>query len=138
MPAGRQGAAKHILIAAVVAAVIIYGSLYPFDFRFHGNPAEAVATLLSSWRDWTSRGDMISNVLLYVPFGLFAVNAVGGRSRILRAALVTITGLLLCFGVELIQHYEASRSSVMSDVYCNTAGTLLGAIAGTFFHAQAR
>jgi VanZ family protein len=140
MAAGRQGAAqaKHVLIAAVVAAVIVYGSLYPFDFRFHGSPADAVTALLASWRGWTSRGDIISNILLYIPFGLFAVNALSVGSRIARTALATIAGLVLCLGVELTQFYQASRSSVMSDVYCNTAGAFIGAIAGTFFHAQAR
>jgi VanZ family protein len=130
--------AKPALIAAMIAAVIIYGSLYPFAFRAHGGLDDAVAALLASWAHRTSRGDVISNVLLYIPFGLFAVNALAAGSRALRIGFVTTAGLLLSVGIELVQFYEVARNSVMSDVYCNTAGTFLGAIAGAVFHADAR
>ncbi len=127
---------KPALIAAVVVAVIVYGSLYPFVFRAHGNGGlgVAIAALLATWATPTGRGDIISNVLLYVPLGLFAVNALAGLPRALRVALATALGLVICTAVELIQFYEAARDSTMSDVYCNTVGTLLGAIAGVALH----
>jgi VanZ family protein len=127
---------KPALITAVVVAVIVYGSLYPFMFRAHGHSglSDAIAALLATWTRPTSRGDIISNVLLYVPLGLFAVNALARLPRALRVGLVTALGLCICTAVELIQFYEAARNSTMSDVYCNTMGTFLGAIAGVVLH----
>jgi VanZ family protein len=132
----RPIATKAALIAAVIAAVIVYGSLYPFEFQAHGGLDRAVRSLLATWPERTSRGDIISNVLLYIPFGIFAVNALGRPSRAMRIGLVTAAGLLLSVGVELTQFYEHARNSTMSDVYCNTAGTFLGAIAGAVFHVD--
>jgi VanZ family protein len=127
---------KSALIAALVTAVIVYGSLYPFVFRAHAQDGlgAAIAALLTTWARPTSRGDIVSNVLLYVPLGLFTVHALAGLPRALRIGLATILGLGICIAVELVQFYEAARNSTMSDVYCNTLGTLIGAIAGVVLH----
>jgi VanZ family protein len=124
---------KAAVITAIVIAVIIYGSLYPFQFRYWGGLDEAISVLLSTWRVPTSRGDIISNILLYIPLGIFAVNAFAGP-RGPRVVLATLVGLIICTAVELIQFYEIARNSTMSDIYCNTTGTLLGAIAGVVLH----
>lgn len=131
-------APKAASVAAVVAVVIVYGSLYPSEFKAHGGLGTAILSLLASWAQPTSRGDIISNVLLYVPFGLFAVNALAARSRTWRVGLVTMAGLYLSVCVELIQFWEPSRDSSMSDVYSNMAGAFLGGIAGAVFHVEAR
>lgn len=131
---------KPALITAIVIAVIVYGSLYPFVFRAHGHDGlgAAIAALLATWTTPTSRGDIISNILLYVPLGLFAAHALAGFPRALRIALATALGLVICIVVELIQFYEAARNSTMSDVYCNTLGTFLGAVAGVALHRGVR
>jgi VanZ family protein len=127
---------KPALIAAVAIAVIIYGSLYPFVFRAHAHSGlgEALAALLATWTRPTSRGDIISNVLLYVPLGFFAAHALAGLPRAARVGLATALGLCICIAVEIAQFYEAARNSTMSDVYSNTAGTFLGAVAAVAFH----
>jgi VanZ family protein len=124
------------LITLLIAAVILYGSLYPFEFRAHGGLHNAVASLLAGWKRLTSRGDIISNILLYIPLGIFAVNALQAGSHALRCALATMLGLFLSICVELIQFYELARSSTMSDIYCNTAGAFIGAIMGTVVRFQ--
>jgi VanZ family protein len=118
------------LIATIVLAVIVYGSLYPFEFRGRGSLADAIAALLATRARLTSRGDIISNILLYVPLGVFAAKALPGLSRMLRVGLVTLLGLFLSVGIELTQFNAWARNSTLSDVYCNTAGAFLGAIAG--------
>ena len=52
-----------------VGALIVYGSLYPFNFKpdaIRGGVLEAVREL--SWAR-AGRGDRIANVLLYLPLG---------------------------------------------------------------------
>ncbi len=128
---------KAAVITALVIAVIFYGSLYPFVFRDRGGLDEAISLLLTTWRVPTSRGDIISNILLYIPLGLFAVNALAGP-RAPRVALATLLGLAICTTVELAQFYTPARNSTMSDIYCNTAGTLIGALAGVVVHRGVR
>jgi VanZ family protein len=125
----RRPKAK-ILFAIVtvgVAVIILHGSLYPYDF--HAAPANSgpLSTLLGTWAmPPTSLGDLLANFLLYVPLGLFMSLAVGTRGRIW---IVTLAGLLLCTGVELLQFYDAGRVTNASDVYLNTLGTWAGAAA---------
>lgn len=128
---------KAAVITALVIAVIFYGSLYPFVFRDRGGLDEAISLLLTTWRVPTSRGDIISNILLYIPLGLFAVNALAGP-RAPRVVLATLLGLAICTTVELAQFYTPARNSTMSDIYSNTAGTLIGAIAGVVVHRGIR
>ena len=119
---------NFLLVAILIAAVILHGSLYPYAFEVPASPIGPVRTLLQSWSKPPSGfGDLAANILLYVPFGFFAVLAINGRSRVL---WVTAAGLTLCIVVELAQYYDAGRVTNMSDVYLNTFGTWLGAMGG--------
>jgi VanZ family protein len=125
MPARRW----CLLATLIVVAVILHGSLYPYHFRQPSGGVGAAATLLASWSDLgKSYGDIVANVLLYVPFGFFAALTIR-RGRIGRICAVTLAGLALCTAVELAQYYDQGRLDNMSDVYFNTFGTAFGAIA---------
>ena len=50
---------------------IIYGSLFPFQFSLD-LPEGVITQFLSSWRSAPSRGDILGNIALFVPFGLVA------------------------------------------------------------------
>ena len=123
---------KFALIVAVVIVVIIYGSLFPF--QFHDNPYSIgpLHALIESWRTPTGRGDVIANLLLYFPFGLFAVPSLRHLPRIARFMLVVLAGSALSVSMELTQFYEFDRFSALADVYADTAGVLLGAATSVF------
>ncbi len=123
---------NFVIAALIVVAVIIYGSLYPFDFYPQaGGLGAAVRTLIASWAVPPSHSDLIANVLLYLPFGFFALLALGGgRGAVPQVAAVTLIGALLSCAMELAQYFDSGRVTSASDLYTNTAGTLLGAIAG--------
>lgn len=65
------------IATALIIAVIVYGSLYPFEFRPISGIEPAALALLKSWKETPSRGDFIANVALYMPLGFFAVLAIG-------------------------------------------------------------
>ena len=130
---GRSRFDRNFSIAtAVIIAVIVYGSLYPFMFRQPVNGfGPAVRALLESWNETPSRGDFIANVALYTPLGFFASLAIGkGVGTAKRIALATFTGALLSACMELVQYYDDSRQTAATDLYANVVGTLLGAIGG--------
>jgi VanZ family protein len=118
-------------IAAGIALVILYGSLYPFGFYPHHDPRGPLGVLLENGFRYGSRDDVIANVLLYIPFGFFAAYAIE-RQYLAAAASATLAGFVLSVFVELIQFYDHGRVQDLSDICSNTLGALLGASAGIF------
>jgi VanZ family protein len=120
------------IATAIVIAVIVYGSLYPFMFRQPAAGLGAAArALLNSWADAPSRGDFIANIALYTPFGFFAVLAISGTGRAAKRILMAVAaGAILSTCMELVQYYDDSRQTAATDLYANVVGTLLGAIGG--------
>ena len=118
---------------ALVATVglILYGSLYPFEFYTCLDPVGGFRDLLATWKEPSSLGDLLANVLFYLPFGLFAAKALPGMASPLRVITAVLTGAVLSVSVEFAQMYDVGRISAISDVYANSLGTLLGAVAGS-------
>lgn len=129
---------KFLPAALVVLAVILHGSLYPYHFRNPPGGIGPVATLFESWSEPpSSYGDLVANILLYMPFGFFVGLSLGGSRR--RQLLVaTLFGLALCTGVELAQYFDVGRDDNMSDIYLNTFGSLLGGVAAAIFGSPTR
>lgn len=114
------------LLAAIVVAGILYGSLYPFIFHFW-EPGNPLSHLLSTWRNPPqSRGDLLANVLIYIPVG-FAVSASVVRLSLRQSLAVIFVGAaVLSVSIELLQYYDEGRVSCLSDVYLNVSGALAG------------
>jgi VanZ family protein len=116
---------------AVTVALILYGSLYPFEFYNYGDPAKGLHHLLSTWPTPSSIGDLLANILLYLPFGFFAAKTAVRLSPLLRVLIAFLAGALLSMSLEYAQLWDMGRVSAMSDVYANSSGAFLGALAGT-------
>jgi VanZ family protein len=121
---------RFAVITAGIVAVILYGSLFPFHFHESPHPFR---TLMESVHEHATRIDIVTNVLLYIPLGLFAAQCVRRPGSVWRVGLITLFGAMLSCGIELAQSYDAGRITNLSDVYSNTTGTLLGALLGMQF-----
>ncbi len=126
------------LLIAVVA-LIVYGSLYPFNFKadaIDGGLFEALEKL--SWAR-AGKSDRIANVLLYLPFGFCAFlwlnHRVGKRASLLVA---TLMGAVLSLMIEVAQVYVSARVPSLKDLALNTLGASLGAAGGLLWRAVAR
>ena len=134
---GRLPRRSFVILTVVMAAVVIHGSLYPYDFDVPANGAGAFRTLVMSWREPPSSfGDLVANILLYGPFGLFGAMAMRAAKRPL--VVMSLMGLGLSTVMELVQYYDAGRVTNASDVYLNTFGTFLGAGVGGMLKARSR
>jgi VanZ family protein len=132
--AGRSTHFAAPLLLAVVTGLIVYASLYPFRFAPDG-PALLDALRSLSWAR-AGRGDMLNNVLLYVPFGFCVALLVEPRwGRFTGIVVGTLLGAMLSLGLELLQASVAIRVSSLRDLSLNATGSLLGAVLGTVFHA---
>ena len=115
----------RFFIFLLVAAMIAYGSLYPFSFS-HADP-ESWRTLFSDLRLFTSRGDMLANVLLFIPLGFAGMFAFSPSSGVkARGFIVACVGLTLAAALQFAQLYLPSRDAVLSDVVWNMLGLALG------------
>jgi len=119
----------HYALAAVVAILIAYGSLYPFVFRDAGSLSADISHFLGSGRQsHQGRGDLLANLLLYIPLGLAVTLALAqGVSRTLAAILAVFLGTALSLLIELAQFFDVGRVSSFSDFALNVIGVLAGA-----------
>jgi len=135
----RSRSKSRYALAALVAFLIAYGSLYPFVFQTGARLSADLSHFLGGW--WqlpTSRGDVLANLLLYIPLGLAATLAFSqDMPRSLGAVLAVLCGAALSFLIELAQFYDASRVSAFSDFCLNViglvAGTIIALVAGAGF-----
>ena len=98
-----------------------------------------LAKFILSWDEWHGRGDFLTNILLYLPLGFFAALSFSFRTGPGRRIASTIAGgAALSMTIELIQYYDAGRTTAAVDFYWNTIGTALGAVAGSILAADCR
>jgi VanZ family protein len=113
----------------VFTALILYGSLYPFEFRLPPDGRGAWSALLESWSSRPGRADFAANILLYMPFGWSGVGSLPQRVNMgLRLVLVAVTGAALSVSIELVQYFDVGRVTSASDVYGNLLGTVGGGL----------
>jgi VanZ family protein len=145
MTADRSVRRVYTTAAALFIAFAVWGSLFPFDF--HAVPwSDAVASFWSPWEVPASRwslSDLVSNVLLFVPIGLFGAAAVhpgrragpplqGGRAARLKSspytgmAFVLFGSLALSTSIELAQAFVSWRTPSVVDVGAETIGAVCG------------
>lgn len=117
-------------LTATVVALILYGSLYPFNLKTDA-PNDLLGALSQlSWAR-AGRGDRISNVLLYLPLGFCLYLWLNERSRRgVAVTIATVLGTLLSLAIEVAQVYVSKRVPSLADIALNSGGTLLGAIGG--------
>lgn len=131
------GSAGWIGIPSVLlvlwALFIVYGTMLPFNFS--GDLATAGRKLRSvgdTLHAHASIADVVSNVLLFVPWGILFAWMLGNRgySAVVTGIVATAGGVLLSGLVELAQLFLPSRTTSLIDLGTNTLGAALGAIAG--------
>ncbi len=119
---GRWG-----LAALAYAALIVYGSLYPFT-GWTADRVRLFAFLVPQWSGHLSRADVVTNVLAYMPLGLLLARWWRGGGAMLGAiAIATLIAALLSFSLEFLQQFLPARVASLSDLIANTAGAVIGA-----------
>jgi VanZ family protein len=136
-PAAGDATAPHRRILVIVVALILYGSLYPWQFYARHYSRSPLWILLHAWPAKLDRfvvWDVAINVALYLPLGIFGFLAVRRKaSLIARVGLPLALGLVLSSAIEMIQLFDDSRMCSLSDVASNVAGTAIGIAAGALY-----
>jgi hypothetical protein len=120
-----------LTVPVIIAVLITYGSLFPFDFVAPANFRTALVTLLADRLFWTSLSDVLGNVALFVPLGVTTVWwATRHMSRTNAILFTAFGGLTVAFVVQVVQIFVPERSAAMADVVWNGVGMFLGAVVG--------
>ena len=129
-------------ILLLVIALIVHGSLYPWQFHARDLGGNVLTVLLHSWPALARRyllRDLALNIALYLPLGLFAYLAWARRKhRWLAVAGPVMLGLALSSAVEMAQLFDRTRITSMADVLANTAGAAFGMMAGVLLEQHVR
>lgn len=127
------------VIRIIIVFAIAYGSLYPFDFRFGELGEDAVDAFLWSWHARSGRGDLLGNVILFVPFGLIGTITTGNLGKAFRRmVLVLLAAAIFAAGLQFVQLYLPSRTAALNDVFWNLLGTAVGCLGGIVLSKYAR
>jgi len=124
-------------ILLIMIALIVYGSLYPWDFHSTQLAASPLWVLVHSWPTQIDRSfvrNVAVNLLLYIPVGVFGFLAL--RQHLGTGFAVTVTvliGLTLSGSIEMIQLFDDARICDASDVVCNVSGTIFGVALGYLY-----
>jgi len=119
------------------ALFVVYGTTIPFRFTSDSAFVSAKLARVSlnplispDTGRRVSIPDVVQNVLLFVPFGIFGTLTLRQRRRTgASVAAVTALAVLLSASVEALQLFTLDRTSSFSDICANTIGAMCGAAA---------
>jgi glycopeptide antibiotics resistance protein len=120
-----------VALFVLSALLVLYGTLYPFEIVHTAHLSDILPRFLQSLHQRPGRGDVLSNVILFLPFGFFGMQALLQRApRIARLTIVCILGAALSFSIECMQTFVVGRYTSVFDLVLNSFGTFVGACAG--------
>jgi glycopeptide antibiotics resistance protein len=122
-----------VVLLVLWGLFIVYGTLLPFQFSVNGGYVEAGLRRIWEYPWHTgSRADLVSNVLLFMPWGFLLATwrSTCGSGFLAALVLALLSGFLLSGAVECAQLFTPSRTASLLDLLTNTAGSTLGAAIG--------
>jgi len=115
-----------------VIALVLYGSLLPFDINWTAYQASDGFGLFQLALRGGTREDILTNLLVYIPVGLalmlYGNTRIGARWA--RIPFVVLVGAAVSLAAETLQTGIAARVASWTDVGLNALGTAVGAVLG--------
>jgi len=115
-----------VWLAWIVTVLVIHGSLYPWRFAMPASLAGAWDHMVHQPSMWTSLGDVVGNVVLFVPVGMLGWALVHRWIGWRRTLIVLVVGVLFAFALQVAQLFVPRRDAALSDVVWNALGLLIG------------
>lgn len=124
----------------MVVVLILYGSLYPWNFHARHFAVTPLWILVHAWPRGINRyvlWDVGVNLILYVPLGVAGYLAAsrGARARF-RIIAPLLLALVLSALVEMLQLYDLSRDCSALDVVSNVGGAAAGVALGALYRRK--
>ena len=127
-----------VLLFLTYSALLAYGSLYPLA-AWQGERLFDLSFLWAAWPRKITRIDLLTNLFVYVPFGILATRALFQRRYSLAHWLtVCLLGVVFSTAMECLQQFVPNRVASNVDILANSAGVALGALIAPFFSRRSR
>jgi len=111
----------------LIVFLITYGSFFPFEFSSVFFTDELWARFWGTWNLVSSRGDILSNIVLFIPYGVIGMmpggDANNGGQRFFK---LLFGGAVFSLLLQIGQLWLPERSPEVQDVFWNVIGILLG------------
>jgi len=121
-----------VLLFLTYSALLVSGSLYPFS-AWHDVYSVDLSFLWATWPRTITRIDLLTNLFVYTPFGLFATRALFRRHYSLAHWLtICLLGAAFSTTMECLQLFVPNRVASNVDIVANSAGAALGAALAPF------
>jgi VanZ family protein len=117
---------SHITLYLVLAYLLlpVYGTLFPFN-EWLTPGASPLSLMWQHGLSNTSKADILTNLLVYLPFGLLLMRTLGTRRcSLCMVLLVTLASALLSLTLEYLQAHLPGRAPSVADVVLNTSGEM--------------
>jgi VanZ family protein len=126
------------LLIGIIIFLLLYGSVYPFDFYLPDAPLTDLIADLFDTDKRTTYGDMMRNFIIFLPLGAVAAivisdlraNNSNKPSMVKKQWITTLAGIAFCllFAVVLqfLQIYLDSRVAAIGDAIINVFGYAFG------------
>lgn len=125
-------------LTLIYGLLLTYGTLYPLSGWVHP-PMSPWTLLLAVPSQPISRTDVLTNFMVYLPFGCLLAHGSLRRMSWVPAILVsTLIGALLSILLEYLQAYLPNRIPSLLDIGLNTMGTWAGAMVCAHLQADRR
>ncbi|UGQ46227.1 VanZ family protein [Massilia endophytica] len=106
----------------IYGLLLAYGSFYPFEWRAW--PAHGPG--MPEWPAHIDKGDLVQNLLVYMPFGAFVTML--WRQGLWRGVVLAMACAgVFSLGVEMVQQWLPARVSSLGDVAADMTGSAVGA-----------
>lgn len=126
---------KKLWIAFIVLATL--GSIYPFNFQPVELDALRISTFLQTCCRMLGRGDILGNVLLFVPVGFTGILARRPNISIISHLIfVCVVATSVALVLQFLQFYLPSRDENLQDVVWNLVGTGCGVALASLIHVS--
>jgi|GEM_PF-3552036 len=119
---------KSIVFFSITLLLILYFTLYPFEFFFKKISLEQWFSIALS--NPTDPIDIVANIALFVPLGASSyllLREWTDQHPIWALSQSTFFAVVTSFAIELVQLNSSERIPTISDIIFNTSGGLIGA-----------
>ena len=127
--AASPGASRFaIILLMAYALLIVYGTLFPLD-DWQSPATNPFTLMLQHELRNTSRSDILTNILVYMPLGVLLIRVFPRRyCPVCKLIVATLASALLSLSLEYIQAHLPGRVPSIIDLMLNTTGGFTGAL----------
>lgn len=122
----------------LICFLIVYGSLYPFKFAFYPPSPDQIAPLLHFNIFETGISDLVSNIVLFIPYGLFFLTVVRFSDKRHQLLYCVVSAFLFGYVIQVGQLWASGRLPWGGDAVLNTIGAIIGMAVGRVLNIEKR